>query len=62
MKRTSLEGCSFAAEPLAGNPGDKEHQNRETAEPVRFLREHFPDTPIIGLWIDVAWTCHEIEI
>jgi len=46
----------------AGNPGDKEHQNRDTAEAVRFLREHFPDTSIIGLWIDELWACHDLEI
>jgi len=46
----------------AGNPGDKEHQNQDTAEAVRFLRERFPDVPIIGLWIDRRWTCQEIEV
>ncbi len=46
----------------AGNPGDKNHQNRDTAAAARFLREQFPDTPIIGLWIDDQWTCEEIEV
>jgi len=46
----------------AGNPGDKNHQNRDTAEAVRFLREQFPATSIIGLWIDEHWTCHEIDV
>lgn len=46
----------------AGNPGDKDHQNRDTVEAVRFLRERFPDTPIIGLWIDENWTCHGLDV
>lgn len=45
----------------AGNPGDKHHQNRDTAEAVRYLRERFPSTPIIGLWIGAQWTCEEIK-
>jgi len=57
-----LEGCSFAADSLAGNPGDTDHQNGDTAEAVRFLRERFPDIPFIGLWIDEDWTCHDLGI
>ncbi len=45
-----------------GNPGDKDHQNRDTRGAVRFLRSKYPDTPIIGLWVDETWTVEEIEI
>ena len=45
----------------AGNPGDKAHQNRDTAGAVRFLRERYPDVPIIGLWIDETWSVEEIQ-
>ena len=46
----------------AGNPGDKQHQNRDTAAAVRFLRERLPDTPVIGLWIGEDWICHELDV
>jgi len=45
-----------------GNPGDKAHQNRDTTGAVRFLRERYPDVPIIGLWIDETWSVEEIDI
>ena len=46
----------------AGNPGDKDHQNRDTHGAVQFLRTKYPDTPIIGLWIGETWSVEEIKI
>jgi len=46
----------------AGNPGDEEHQNTDTRGAVRFLRAKYPDTPVIGIYIDESWTAREIEI
>jgi hypothetical protein len=46
----------------AGNPGDKDHQNTDTRGAVRFLRIQYPNTPIIGLWIDETWAVEEIEV
>jgi hypothetical protein len=60
-KHSSIGIAVAGHHDCAGNPGDKDHQNRDTAEAVRFLRERFPDTLISGLWIDEHWTCHEIE-
>lgn len=45
-----------------GNPGDKAHQNEDTSEAVRFLRERYPQLPVIGLWIDETWTVEEISV
>jgi len=45
----------------AGNPGDKDHQNADTAGAVRFLREKHAGVPIIGLWIDETWAVEEID-
>jgi len=44
---------------MVGSSTDKAYQNRDTAVAVRFLRERFPDIPIIGPWIDDHWTCRE---
>jgi hypothetical protein len=46
----------------AGNPGDEAHQNTDTRAAVRFLRTQYPETPIIGLWVDEAWTVEEIGV
>jgi len=46
----------------AGNPGDKDHQNIDTRGAVRFLRTKYPETLVIGLWIDETWTVEEIEV
>ena len=46
----------------AGNPGDEEHQNTDTRGAVRFLQAKYPDTPVIGVYIDESWTAEEIEV
>lgn len=46
----------------AGNPGDESHQNQDTSAAVRFLRGRYPDTAIIGLWVDATWSVNEIEV
>ncbi len=63
IKKHQTIGIAVAGHhDCAGNPGDKEHQNRDTTEAIRFLHERFPDTPLIGLWIDEQWTCEEINV
>ncbi len=46
----------------AGNPGDRDHQNENTRGAVRFLRDHYPDTPVIGLYINETWVVEEIDV
>ena len=46
----------------AGNPGDEDHQNEDTRGAVRFLCAKYPDTPVIGVYIDELWTAREIEV
>jgi len=45
-----------------GNPGDEDHQNTDTRGAVRFLRAKYPDTLVIGVYIDETWTAEEIEV
>lgn len=45
-----------------GNPGDVNRQNADTCGAVRFLRGRYPDTPVIGLYIDESWVAEEVEI
>ncbi|MFC2082532.1 carbonic anhydrase [Candidatus Bipolaricaulota bacterium] len=46
----------------AGNPGDRDHQNDDTRGAVRFLRDTYPDTPIIGLYVNETGSVEEIDI
>lgn len=46
----------------AGNPGDRRHQDADTREAVLFLRTKYPETPIIGLWVDGSMTVEEIRV
>jgi hypothetical protein len=46
----------------AGNPGDEAHQNTDTRGAVRFLQSQYPNTPIIGLYVNEKWTVEEIEV
>jgi carbonic anhydrase len=46
----------------AGNPGDREHQDTDTRAAVCYLRDQFPHTRIIGLWVDETQSVEEIDI
>lgn len=46
----------------AGNPGDKDHQNADTRGAVRFLRSRYPDTPVVGLYVNESWRVEEVEV
>jgi hypothetical protein len=44
----------------AGNPCSEQNQKEQTARAVKFLRDLYPDTDIIGLWIDSEWEIHKM--
>lgn len=46
----------------AGNPGDGEHQNMDTRGAVRSLRSQYPNTPIVGLYVNERWRVEELEV
>ncbi len=48
-------------EDCGGNPVPKEAQIEQLATSVAFLRLHYPDTPIIALWVELAGHIEEIE-
>jgi len=39
----------------AGNPLAKEKQIRQIRESIDFLKGHYPQSVIIGLWVDERW-------
>ncbi|HDS29131.1 MAG TPA: hypothetical protein ENN96_01460 [Candidatus Acetothermia bacterium] len=45
-----------------GNPGDRSHQDADTREAVRYLREKYPHMVVIGLWVDASQNVEELEI
>ena len=44
----------------AGNPTPKEQQNQHTIDAVNFLKQKYPDTDIVGLWVDENWEVYEL--
>jgi len=44
----------------AGNPATEEEQKQHLMAGVEFLRFHYPEMPIIGLWVDENWKVNEI--
>ena len=45
-----------------GNPGDEDHQNRDTRSAVRFLQAKYADRDVIGLYVNDTWRVEEIEV
>lgn len=45
----------------AGNPAVKADQIIHTQRAMRFIGEKHEDIPVIGLWVDDAFTVHEID-
>jgi carbonic anhydrase len=41
-----------AHEDCAGNPTDREHQVGQLAESTGYLADRFPQTSVLGLWVD----------
>ncbi|MBC8450910.1 MAG: hypothetical protein ISS31_09125 [Kiritimatiellae bacterium] len=44
----------------AGNPVDDEQQRRELALSVDYIAESFPETPVLGLWVDAQSSVAEV--
>ena len=39
----------------AGNPNTNEEQKQQVLQPMKFLKELYPQTEVIGLWVDGDW-------
>ncbi len=44
----------------AGNPAKEEEQLQHLIDGVAFLRLHYGDIPVVGLWVDVNWKVKEV--
>ena len=44
----------------AGNPAEKSDQVSHLKNAVSFLEDYYPETEIIGLWVDENWKVNEI--
>jgi hypothetical protein len=44
----------------AGNPSDKSEQISHLQAAISFLRKHYSEIEIIGLWVDENWYVNEI--
>lgn len=46
----------------AANPALEGEQIAQIQESIRFLRKHYQNIEIIGLWVDSAWEVQEVEV
>ncbi|MHC4835530.1 MAG: carbonic anhydrase [Planctomycetota bacterium] len=53
-----IAACSHAG--CAGNPADDATQQQQLGEAVTFIKDNYPKTEVIGLWIDSDWQVHEM--
>ncbi len=44
----------------AGNPAKEEEQLQHLIDGVAFLRLHYGEIPVIGLWVDANWKVKEV--
>ena len=44
----------------AGNPVDKAQQLIQLEDSVELIKQKFPDTQILGLWVDKHWVVNEM--
>jgi len=44
----------------AGNPCNEETQKKQIQESIKYLKNHYPEIKIIGLWIDKEWKINTI--
>ena len=42
----------------AGNPGNETTQKEQIKESIKHLKNNYPETKVIGLWIDNEWKIH----
>jgi len=45
----------------AGNPVSENEQREQLQRSVALLRERYPSSEVIGLWIDESWKVRELE-
>ncbi len=44
----------------AGNPAKEDEQLQHLIDGVAFLRLHYREIPVIGLWVDANWKVKEV--
>jgi hypothetical protein len=44
----------------AGNPNTNEEQKQQVLQSMKFLKELYPRTEVVGLWVDGDWEVNAI--
>lgn len=43
-----------------GNPADETTQKKQLESAVKFISSKYPDTPVLGLWVDSNWKVYQV--
>jgi hypothetical protein len=61
VNRHRSKGIAVVAHyDCAGNPADERKQKEQLAKAVKSLSDRYPNTEILGLWVDSNWIVTEI--
>lgn len=60
-KHQSRGVAVVAHEDCGGNPAPKEEQVEQLKAAVAFLRLHYPETPLIALWVELSGHVEEVD-
>ncbi len=62
VERHGSNGIAVVAHhDCAGNPRSKQIQLDQLKEAISFLKTHFKDIEIVGLWVNAKWQVEEIN-
>ncbi len=59
-KHNSVGLAIVAHYDCAGNPQSKEVQLDQLSRTIDYIKKHYPDLKIVGLWVDEIWQVHKV--
>ncbi|MCK5685091.1 hypothetical protein KAJ27_13260 [bacterium] len=61
IQKHNSEGIAIVGHyDCGGNPAHEDEQLIHTRKAMKFIRQHYENIEIIGLWIDQNWIVHEL--
>ena len=60
-KHASKAIAIIAHHDCAGNPDSKDNQLKQLKVAAEFIAQKYPNTGVIGLWVDENWQVSEID-
>jgi len=59
-KHKSAAVALVAHHDCAGNPVEKDKQTKQLRVAIELLKDNYPDTEILGLWVNSDWNVEQV--